>query len=233
MTRTLLFQNNVPKNFWSEAVLIAVYLINRLSCANLFFKSPYEILYGRKINLEHLKNFGCTSFVHKNRLYKLDFTSIKTIFLGYSSQKKGYKCYDPKDKKLYISRDVFILENEPYFKISEGKYCDHNSSNGFMLPCDTNLEGRKICVENHIHVGDQENEDNMAPQEEVGIEEHEDKEEAENQRDEIPIRRSSRQTRPSSRLKDFVTYSVQYPIQDYISYDNITNDHYVFLNALS
>jgi hypothetical protein len=94
-----------------------------------------------------------------------------------------------------------------------------------MLPCDTNLEGRKICVENHIHVGDQENEDNMAPQEEVGIEEHEDEEEAENQRDEIPIRRS--------RLKDFITYSVQYPIQDYISYDNITNDHYVFLNALS
>jgi hypothetical protein len=31
-------------------------LINRLSCANLCFKSPYEILYERKINLEHLKN---------------------------------------------------------------------------------------------------------------------------------------------------------------------------------
>jgi Reverse transcriptase (RNA-dependent DNA polymerase) len=47
------------------------------------------------------------------------------------------------------------------------------------------------------------------------------------------VRRSSRQTQPSSRLKDFVTYSVQYPIEDYISYDNITNDHYVFLNSLS
>jgi hypothetical protein len=34
-------------------------------------------------------------------------------------------------------------------------------------------------------------------------------------------------------LKDFVTYSVQYSIQNYILYDNITNDHYVFLNALT
>jgi hypothetical protein len=188
MMRTLLFQNNVPKFFWSEAVLTAVYLINRLPYANLFFKSPYEIFYGRKISLEHLKIFGCTCFVHKNRLDKLDFTSIKIIFLGYSSQKKGYKCYDPKDKKFYMLSDVFFLENELYFKINEEKYCDHNSSNGFMLPCDTNLEGRKIYVENHIHVGDQGNEDNMAPQEEVGIEEHENEEEDENQRDEVPIR---------------------------------------------
>jgi hypothetical protein len=87
MTRTLLFQNYVPKTFWSEAILTTVYLINRLPSTNLFFKSPYEILYGRKINLEHLKVFGCIGFVHKNRLDKLDFTSIKTIFLGYYSKK--------------------------------------------------------------------------------------------------------------------------------------------------
>jgi len=106
MTRTLLFQNNVPRIFWSEAVLTATYLINRLSSANLNFRSPREILYKRKINIDHLKIFGCTCFVHKNRIDKLDSTSIKTIFLGYSTQKKGYKCYDPISKKLYISRNV-------------------------------------------------------------------------------------------------------------------------------
>jgi hypothetical protein len=26
---------------------------------------------------------------------------------------------------------------------------------------------------------------------------------------------------------------VQYPIQNYVSYDNISNDHYIFLNSLS
>jgi transposase InsO family protein len=103
VTRTLLFQNNVPKVFWSETVLTAVYLINRVPSVVLDFKSPLEILYEKKINLDHLKKFGCTSFVQKNRIDKLDFTSIKTIFLGYSTQKKGYKCYDPILKKtLYF-----------------------------------------------------------------------------------------------------------------------------------
>jgi negative regulator of genetic competence, sporulation and motility len=106
-----------------------------------------------------------------------------------------------------------------------------------MLPYYTNLEGRKICVENHIHIGDQESEDNIPPQElqeEVELEEQqEENQEEEIQEDEVPTRRSSRQTRSSSRLKDFVTYLVQYSIQNYISYDNITNDHYVFLNALT
>jgi transposase InsO family protein len=60
MTRTLLFQNNVPKIFWSEVVLTATYLINRLLSTNLSFKSPLNFFYNRKINLDHLRVFGCT-----------------------------------------------------------------------------------------------------------------------------------------------------------------------------
>jgi hypothetical protein len=138
MMRTLLFQNNVPKFFWSEVVLTAVYLINRLSSVTLNFKTPFENFYGRKNDLGHLKVFGNTCFVYTHKLDKLDFTSIKTIFLGYSSQKKGYKCYDPKTKKLHISRNIFFLENEPFFKTIEEQYCDNSSLNEFILPCVTN-----------------------------------------------------------------------------------------------
>jgi hypothetical protein len=109
MTRTLLFQNNVSKIFWSEVVLTAAYLINRLPSANQNFKIPLEILYNQKINIDHLRVFGCVCFIHKNKIHKLDFTSTKGIFLDYSIFKKGYKCYDPKTKKLFISRDVIFL----------------------------------------------------------------------------------------------------------------------------
>lgn len=40
------------------------YLINRLPSRVLKFKSPMEVLKGRKIELSHLRVFGCTSFVH-------------------------------------------------------------------------------------------------------------------------------------------------------------------------
>jgi hypothetical protein len=47
------------------------------------------------------------------------------------------------------------------------------------------------------------------------------------------LRRSTRQTRASIRLKDFTTYTVQYPIQDYVSYKNISKEHYAFVNVIS
>jgi hypothetical protein len=68
-------------------VLTAPYLINRLPSLNLNYKSPLEILYKRKIIIDHLKKFGCTCDVHNNKWGKLDHTSIKIIFLGYSTQK--------------------------------------------------------------------------------------------------------------------------------------------------
>jgi hypothetical protein len=164
MTRTLLFQNNISKIFWSETILTSVYLINRLPSTMLNFKSPFEVLHGRKTRLDHLKVFGCTYFVYKNELDKLDFTSIKAIFLGYSSQKKGYKCYYPQNKRLHISRNVFFLEHEPFFKLIEENYHDHHISNDFILLCVTNQERREVFIENHVQIGDQEREDHESSQ---------------------------------------------------------------------
>jgi hypothetical protein len=40
------------------------------------------------MSLNHLKKFGCTSFVHIKRTDKLDKNAVKTIFLGYSTKQK-------------------------------------------------------------------------------------------------------------------------------------------------
>jgi hypothetical protein len=109
MTRTLMFQSNVPKKIWSDAILCATHLINRLPSSRLKNQIPLEILYQQKIIFDHLKIFRCTSFVHIKRKDKLDFVSTKTIFLGYSPFKKGYKCYDPINKKVFISRNVIFF----------------------------------------------------------------------------------------------------------------------------
>nr|XP_019703534.2 uncharacterized protein LOC105038855 isoform X1 [Elaeis guineensis] len=120
--RALLFQKNVSKIFWGEAVLIATHLINHLPSRVLHFKSPMDILSTFYPDLNTTNNlvpriFGCVSFVHihsQNR-GKLDPKALKCIFVGYSSTQKGYKCYHPPSKKFYVSVDVTFNEQESYF----------------------------------------------------------------------------------------------------------------------
>jgi transposase InsO family protein len=47
VARSLMFQMNVPKYLWSETVLTATYLINRMPSRILGMKSPAELLLGQ------------------------------------------------------------------------------------------------------------------------------------------------------------------------------------------
>ena len=63
------------------------------------------------------KVFGCVVFVHihdTNR-GKLDPRALKCIFVGYSSKKKGYKCYHPASRKFFVSMDVTFVEKQPFY----------------------------------------------------------------------------------------------------------------------
>jgi hypothetical protein len=62
-------------------------------------------------------------FVHNTSLStsKLDAKSYKCVFVGYSSGKKGYKCYDPVKKRMFESLDVTFRETEPYFVLSNAQ----------------------------------------------------------------------------------------------------------------
>ena len=84
----------------------------------LDFKCPLEVLQDKKQDVSYLNVFGCTCYVHlpATQRDKLDPRAVKCIFLGYLQTNKGYKCYEPKSKKLYISRDVRFVETSPYFE---------------------------------------------------------------------------------------------------------------------
>ena len=87
----------------------------------LGFKSPYEVLKETKIDLSHLKVFGCICFVHTQPTHrdKLDPRAVRCVFMGYSSTQKSYKCYNPVTKKRVVSRDVrfdeFVDTNQGQF----------------------------------------------------------------------------------------------------------------------
>lgn len=64
-----------------------------------------------------LKVLGCSSFVHihSHNRGKVEPRDVKCIFLGYSPNQKGYKCYSPLTNLLYTSMDVMLFEEEPFY----------------------------------------------------------------------------------------------------------------------
>lgn len=108
---------NVPKFLWSEAVLTAIHLINRMPSRILGMKSPCEMLFGQNEFLVPPKVFGCTCFVRDHRLGvgKLDSQAIKCIFVGYSSGQKEYKCWSPSERRMFVSMDVTFRELVPFY----------------------------------------------------------------------------------------------------------------------
>ncbi|CAJ2635918.1 unnamed protein product [Trifolium pratense] len=121
VARALLFASKVPNYLWGEAVLTAAYLINRVPSKVLNFQTPIHIFKecfpnDRVSNDLTLKIFGCTAFVHEHKnISKLEPRAIKCVFVGYSPTQKGYKCFDPKNQKMFVTMDVTFFENKPFF----------------------------------------------------------------------------------------------------------------------
>ena len=81
--------------------------------------TPEERYSGKKPDLSHLKVFGCIYDVHvPDELWtKLDAKAKKCIFLGYSLEHKGYRCYNPMTRKLRISHDVVFDELASWYAL--------------------------------------------------------------------------------------------------------------------
>ena len=65
------------------------------------------------MELGHLKVFGCTAYVHiaAGVWSKLDARSKKMMLLDDPHSVKGYRLWDPLEKKIVISKDVVFDES--------------------------------------------------------------------------------------------------------------------------
>jgi Reverse transcriptase (RNA-dependent DNA polymerase) len=117
-----MFEGQVPQFFWDNAVSTAVYLINRIPSKTNEFKTPLQTLatyvsIPSYLNLSP-KIFGCIVYVHVRKISrsKIESCAEKCVFLGFGSHQKGYKCYNPENKKFYTTMDVTFIEDKSYFK---------------------------------------------------------------------------------------------------------------------
>ena len=123
MVRAMLKAKNLPRELWGEAVSTAVYILNRTSSKALQGQTPHEKWTGRKPSVDHLRAFGCIAHVKDTRRHqgKLEDRSKAMIFIGYQIGTKAYKCLDPVNLKVIISRDIIFEEAESWTWSTQGE----------------------------------------------------------------------------------------------------------------
>src|SRR5271170_3806538 len=116
----MLYQANMPKSFWAEAMTTAAYLINRLPSEAIEDEIPYEKWYQKQLpisDLQALKSFGCIVHIHvpkerQKASSKVDTQSTTGCFVGYTKTNTMWKVWDFERKLFVNSRDVIFFETE-------------------------------------------------------------------------------------------------------------------------
>ena len=117
--RSLLFQASLPPVYWADSLHTATYLLNRHPTKSLDGRTPFFALYGTQPSYTHLRVFGCACYPNLSSTapHKLSPHSSLCVFLGYSSDHKGYRCLDLHSNRIIVSRQVVF--NETLFPFSE------------------------------------------------------------------------------------------------------------------
>jgi hypothetical protein len=111
MARALLKQRGMPAVFWREAVVTAVYILNRSPTKTLNGRTPYESWHGRKPAVSHLRVFGCLTFtIELGHIGKLDDRSTLGVFISYMEGSKAYCILDLGTQRVRMTRDVVFDE---------------------------------------------------------------------------------------------------------------------------
>jgi hypothetical protein len=110
--RALLIQASLPGRYWAEGIHTAVYLLNCLPTKTINVVCPHVTLFGSAPLYEHLRVFGCACYpnITATAPHKLAPRSTRCVFLGYSTDHKGYRCLDLCTNCLIVSHHVVFDE---------------------------------------------------------------------------------------------------------------------------
>jgi hypothetical protein len=113
---------DLPMYLWAEATITIFYVHNRLHHSAHGLKTPKEKLTGKKLEVIHLKIFGCPVFIHilKEKRNKLEPFRKEGNICGVS---KAFRIYIPGHYHIEISKDVTI-EEEAALKKSRRCQCE-------------------------------------------------------------------------------------------------------------
>ena len=111
MMRCMLHSSELGPEFWSFALIYAVYIRNRLPHTSIKM-SPYEAITGLQPDLTNLRIFGSRVYVRKTgkRRYKLDNHTSTGIFLGFTATQKNIRYIDESTATIKVGTHAIFDE---------------------------------------------------------------------------------------------------------------------------
>ncbi len=105
----------LSENFWNFAIKHACYIYNKIPHSGNNNLIPDEVFYNKKVNIKHLKTFGCVCYYRDQNPHKSKFkpNSRKGIFLRFDKKKYSYIVMDAENRKINYNNDIECIEEEP------------------------------------------------------------------------------------------------------------------------
>lgn len=119
--RSMTQQTRLPASLWAEIINTANHLVNNSPTNANDGLTPEQVFTGKWPNLSYLRTFGCDSYVFipkEDMKSKLSPRANKCVLLGYDEQLKVFHCYNPKTRKITISRNV-VFDKQRFGGVNE------------------------------------------------------------------------------------------------------------------
>jgi hypothetical protein len=110
--RTMQIACNAPGFLWDEFCSTAAYLTTLTTATAYQGRTPYELWFGRKPSLSHLREIGCRAFTLQMPLpSKIYAQSSPYVLIGYAPHSKAYRLWDPVSSRVLNSYHVTFTKH--------------------------------------------------------------------------------------------------------------------------
>jgi hypothetical protein len=110
----MLDEHRTPRQFWVDAISTVCYISNQIFMCSILHLTLFELHFGRKPSVSHLRTFGCKCFVLKcDNLDKFESRSSDGILLGYTPYGRSYRVFNLETNTIVESCDVTFDKTAP------------------------------------------------------------------------------------------------------------------------
>ncbi|CAL2232369.1 unnamed protein product [Prunus armeniaca] len=133
--RALLLGASVPKLLWIDAVTLCSLSLESSTFTSFGFPNSYastdpSSLYLFYVDFVSKSVWLCHLCSPPSESEELDPCALCCFFMGFSSHQKGYRCYHPATRRLYVSMNVTFIEDEMFFSDTPEHILQDETSSG-------------------------------------------------------------------------------------------------------